>query len=114
MGYRMHYATKHIVNYEGGFFNHAPLEIAEIIERYCPEAIIYDNITNNVKDSWEIPRDEFVNMIKSIEKDYPDIHEEIAPNIDVEYFLDTCHRILANTKNKKNYAYPEYIYLSWF
>lgn len=112
MGYRLHYEKKRIVKYGGGFFKYLDNELAELISDFCPNAYIYEE-NDCVSPHWEIPRNEFENMVKHIKSEF-DKDTILFGDYTVKEFTDSCDKILENTKNESDFSDPEFIYLDWF
>ena len=108
MGYRLYVECSRKIDYKGGFFNWAQEEIGDVFRKYCPS--FYEEISDS-SAHWEIKRDEFIAMIKSIK----DSHSESKiGEIDIDTFIDCCEKLIEDSKDPAQFTDPEFIYLDWF
>ncbi len=110
MGYRLYCRTRSLISYEGGWFNWQSEEVEKFFQSYCPSLYVSEN-----EDAWEIDRQEFHNMLKTLQKLAKDNPNQPIEGLDctVSDCVDILQKIYDLTKNKNNYSCPDIIYLDW-
>lgn len=111
MGYRLHYATKYQVEYEGGHFNHKQEEINILLHEYC-DGLSWDGDFVEYSDRLEVPRSELIALIYEISKDREKFEEWIKEH-DFDYSPEDLIAILAEWIAKSD-SRNDFVVLSWF
>ena len=111
MGFRLHAQIKHEIEYGlTEAFNYAQTDIDAIISDLCP-GYWSNDMDSTYPTEYEIPKDEFANMISTIE-DMTD--EYFAENYDTKIprkdVLDAFKDFLKESENNGK----DWVFLSWF
>lgn len=114
MGYRLYVHKRHIIEYDGGYFNWKNQSINEILSSFCAYNGNSDT-TFSADDEIEVSRESFKAMLekfKDVER-IPDILEEEGLSMPEGYSPQMLYDAL---KSLYDSADPnnDYIFMSWF
>lgn len=104
MGYRLHYATKYDVEYDGGFFNWCYEESCRLLRDLGVLA------TNESEEIFEIGKEEYKAKIDAVRAEYLSNSDQAHPLIP-GYTYGEVLNILDEIYNNST---ADYIHLEWF
>lgn len=104
MGYRLHYAKVHKVEWEGGFYG--GLDVTSVRDLLANNCDCFWEDENS--DIWEVPKDEMAALIATLRKSPKTQNEYLKPDTNGEV-ADVLQQILSGSEPSESY-----IRLEWF
>ena len=108
MGYRLHCATAHKVEYGEGYFNHLLECVNKFLIEECPNAM-----TDDCGENILIPRDELIKAAESVESDEEYYQCVLDSEDDFPYSAIEFARILRMFAEESDKS-DEFVHLCWF
>ena len=119
MGYRAHVNSKRIVKYGEGVFNHCSQDLSDFLydlknemeTDYDPFCI--DDEFGGLREDWEIEREWLEEAIEYMKED-KNSEDEAFNGYTYKNIIDNFQYWLDESKEKDNFTYPDFVYLTWF
>lgn len=105
MGYRLHFAKVHKVEWEGGYFSGNDVDdVRNLIQEYCDDSFWEDENS----DIWEVGKEDFKAMIAKLRKNGKAKSEQMPEHSNAE-LADTFQEVLDGAEPDE-----DYIRFEWF